>query len=110
MAPADSAAPLTVSVACSPREGTAEEVRVTVPAGATLLDVLRASGFLERHPQIDFARQAVGIWGRIRALDAAVEAGDRVEIYRPLLVDPMEARRRRQRLQRDAAATCSPRR
>jgi len=110
MALDDSAAPMTVSVACSPREGAAEEVSVTVPAGATLLDVLRASGFLERHPQIDLAHQAVGIWGRIRALDAAVQAGDRVEVYRPLQVDPMEARRRRQRLQREAAATCSPRR
>ena len=100
---------LTVAVACSPAEGAAEECRVAVPAGATLIDALRVSGMLERHPHIDLARQAVGIWGRIRALDTPLLDGDRIEIYRPLQVDPKEARRRRQRLQQDRA-TCSPRR
>ena len=109
MAHADASATLAVAVACSPDDGVAEECRVAVPVGATLVDALRASGVLERHPQIDLARQAVGIWGRIRALDTPLKDGDRVEIYRPLQVDPKEARRRRQRLQRENA-TCSPRR
>ena len=100
---------LTVAVACSPVEGAAEECRVALPPGATLMDALRASGMLERHPHIDLARQAVGIWGRIRALDTPLQDGDRVEIYRPLQFDPKEARRRRQRLQQESA-TCSPRR
>jgi putative ubiquitin-RnfH superfamily antitoxin RatB of RatAB toxin-antitoxin module len=110
MARAEAAGTLTVAVACSPADGTAEECRVIVPAGATLIDALRASGVLERHPQIDLACQAVGIWGRIRALDARLKDGDRVELYRPLQVDPKEARRRRQRLQQVDRATCSPRR
>jgi putative ubiquitin-RnfH superfamily antitoxin RatB of RatAB toxin-antitoxin module len=110
MAPVDARAPIRVTVGCSPVEGVAEELGLTLPAGATLGEALRASGVLERHPQFDPARQAVGIWGRVCALDTVLKEGDRVEIYRPLQVDPKEARRRRQRLQREAAATCSPRR
>src|SRR5690349_11501698 len=109
MAHAEAPAVLAVAVACSPAEGAAEECRVALPDGATLMDALRASGVLERHPGIDLSRQAVGIWGRIRALDTPLKDGDRVEVYRPLQVDPKEARRRRQRLQQDRA-TCSPRR
>ena len=108
MARADEAARLSVAVACSPADGRAEECRIELPAGATLIDALRASGVLERHPHIDLARQAIGVWGRLCALDAPLKEGDRVEIYRPLQVDPKEARRRRQRLQQ--GATCSPRR
>ena len=110
MAPVDLRAAIRVTIGFSPVEGVAEEIGVTVAAGATLLEALRASGVLERHPQLDPARHAVGIWGRVCALDTVLKEGDRVEIYRPLQVDPKEARRRRQRLQRDAAATCSPRR
>ena len=108
MARADEAALLSVAVACSPADGRAEECRIELPAGATLIDALRASGVLERYPHIDLARQAVGVWGRVCALEAPLKEGDRVEIYRPLQVDPKEARRRRQRLQQ--GATCSPRR
>jgi len=109
MASAEAGDTLTVAVACSPADGRAEECRVVVPVGATLIDALRTSGVLQRHPHIDLARQAVGIWGRIRALDAPLKNGDRVEVYRPLQVDPKEARRRRQRLQQKSA-TCTPRR
>jgi len=108
MARADEAALMSLAVACSPADGMAVECRIELPLGATLIDALRASGVLERHPDIDLARQAVGIWGRVCALDAPLKEGDRVEIYRPLQVDPKEARRRRQRLQQ--GATCSPRR
>lgn len=105
---AEPAGVVAVRVAFSPGPGVAEEVGVELPPGATLLDALRASGVLERHPQLDPARLPVGVWGRLRPLDAVLRAGDRVEIYRPLQTDPKEARRRRQRQQRDA--TCNPRR
>ena len=108
MARADDVAMLSVTVASSPAEGLADECRIELPAGATLIDALRVSGVLERHPHIDLARQAVGVWGRVCPLDAPLKEGDRVEIYRPLQVDPKEARRRRQRLQQ--GATCSLRR
>ena len=99
---------LRVTVACTPSHGCAEEVRVEVRRGATLHDAICASGLLDRHPQLDPLQQAVGVWGRVRSLESPVCDGDRVELYRPLEVDPKDARRRRHALQR--AATCSPRR
>ncbi len=68
---------------------------VEVPADANVERAIRDSGILARFPEIDLARQAVGIFGTRVALDDVVHAGDRVEIYRPLQVDPKEARRRR---------------
>jgi hypothetical protein len=99
-----------IAVACSPRPGVAAEVEIEVAAGIQVLDAIRASGLLERFPEIDISTQSVGIWGRRAALDAVVKAGDRVEIYRTLAVDPMEARRRRAGRRRLAGATCTPKR
>ncbi len=93
-----------VRVAYSPAPRCVEQVELTLPAGATLGDALHASGFLQRHPGVDLANPAVGIWGRRRTLDARLCDGDRVELYRPLTADPKEARRRRQRLQREQRA------
>ena len=59
---------------------------VNLPAGATVRDALAASGF-EGH--------AVGIFGKRVDLDQRLAEGDRVEIYRPLAMDPKEARRQR---------------
>jgi hypothetical protein len=113
---------IAVRVAWSPGPGRAEETSLELPAGATVLDALRASGLAPdaaQGPGVSglaphAARPRVGIWGRLRPLDAPLADGDRVEVYRPLLVDPMEARRARQRRQRAArkagAATCSPKR
>ena len=86
-----------VAVACSPGRGEALEVCVDVAIGSTVLDAIRGSGLLERFPEIDISSQSVGIWGRVCALDVVVAGGDRIEIYRPLLVDPKEARRLRAR-------------
>jgi putative ubiquitin-RnfH superfamily antitoxin RatB of RatAB toxin-antitoxin module len=97
---------LAVKVAYSPRAGAVDEAALMVPADAVLLDALRSSGVLERHPEIDLGSARFGIWGQLRALDAALRDGDRIEVYRPLQVDPMEARRLRQRRQQ---ATCSRR-
>jgi putative ubiquitin-RnfH superfamily antitoxin RatB of RatAB toxin-antitoxin module len=70
-------------------------VDVRLPADATLRDAIDASGILARHPRIALATQRVGVFGRIRPLHAALKHGDRVEIYRPLSVDPKLARQRR---------------
>jgi uncharacterized protein len=72
-----------------------DAVSVTVPAGATLRDAVLTSGMLERHPEITLEKQAFGVFGRRATLEARLSPGDRVEIYRPLAVDPKEARRRR---------------
>lgn len=68
---------------------------VELPAGATVLDAIRASGLLARFPEIDLGRAAVGIFGAPVRLGDPVEDGDRVEIYRPLVADPKAARRKR---------------
>lgn len=71
--------------------------RVELPPGATVLDAIRASGLLERFPEIDLAKMDVGIYGTPAAPGDPVEEGDRVEIYRPLVADPKAARRERAR-------------
>jgi len=99
MAPADAA--LKVCVAYSPRAGVVEEVQLDLPAGATVRDALNRSGLLQRFAEIDPVAPRAGIWGKLRGLDDALRESDRVEIYRPLLVDPKEARRLRYRKHRD---------
>ena len=92
-----------VAIACSPVAGHAFEMTLTLPAPATALDAIRASGLFERHPELGLGEPLIGIWGRACALEAVLADGDRVEIYRPLTMDPNEARRLRARNLRDAA-------
>ncbi|MCB1799023.1 MAG: RnfH family protein [Gammaproteobacteria bacterium] len=66
-----------------------------VPANATVEAVIRRSGLLERFPEIDLASNKVGIFGKASALAATLNDGDRIEIYRPLIADPKEARKKR---------------
>lgn len=68
----------------------ADCVSVTLPAGATLRDALVASGL-----PMDLKQPAFGIFGKRAGLDHPLAEGDRVEVYRPLALDPKEARRRR---------------
>ena len=63
--------------------------------GATARDALLASGLLERCAEIDPATATYGVFGRVVAPDHPLQEGDRVEIYRPLKVDPRAARRAR---------------
>lgn len=72
-----------------------ETIEVSVPPDATVEQVIRASGILARFPEIDLTRHRVGIFGEVARLQDAVHHLDRVEIYRPLIVDPKEARRAR---------------
>jgi uncharacterized protein len=72
--------------------------RVSLPAGSTVWDAIRASGLLEDSPEIDASR--LGIYGRPVAPNLRLRDGDRVEIYRPLTVDPTEGRARRARARR----------
>ncbi|HSQ04378.1 MAG TPA: RnfH family protein [Burkholderiales bacterium] len=68
---------------------------VRAPAGTTLLQAVDLSGIRLRHPEIDLARNAVGIFGKRASPDTLLQCGDRIEIYRPLTADPKETRRRR---------------
>lgn len=72
-----------------------EVIEIAARPGSTIEQVIRESGLLERFPEIDLARNRVGIFGELAGLRDPVHDGDRVEIYRPLLADPKEARRRR---------------
>jgi len=72
-----------------------DAVTLSLASGATAGDAVRASGLLERHPEIDLRHQPIGIHGRVVTVRTLLRDGDRVEIYRPLAVDPKEARRRR---------------
>jgi putative ubiquitin-RnfH superfamily antitoxin RatB of RatAB toxin-antitoxin module len=89
-----------VVVAYSPAPRQVDLAELALPEGATVRDAIAASGLLARHPAIDMAAQKVGVWGKVRALDAPLRDGDRVEVYRPLKVDPKEARRQRYRKQK----------
>ena len=66
---------------------------VLVTAGETVLDVVTKSGLQEAFPDYEIDRLAVGIWGREVQRDQVVKEDDRIEIYRPLQLDPREARR-----------------
>jgi putative ubiquitin-RnfH superfamily antitoxin RatB of RatAB toxin-antitoxin module len=68
---------------------------LALPAGATLEQAIRQSGLLLALPEIDLDSWEVGIFGKKKPRDTVLHAQDRVEVYRPLLADPKEARRRR---------------
>jgi putative ubiquitin-RnfH superfamily antitoxin RatB of RatAB toxin-antitoxin module len=70
-------------------------VNVNVPPGTTVGSAIERSGLLERHRELRAAPLEAGIFHRRCALDTAVRDGDRIEIYRPLRIDPKEARRLR---------------
>lgn len=70
-------------------------LNVKVPQGATLADAIKISGIMEKHADIDLASNKVGIFGKLSKLDAVLRDRDRIEIYRPLIADPKEVRRKR---------------
>lgn len=70
-------------------------LKLEVDKGTTIQQALESSGLLEQFPEIDLNVNKVGIYSKIKPLDTVLKADDQVEIYRPLLADPKEARRRR---------------
>lgn len=68
---------------------------LNVPQGMTAEEAMVTSGILQRFPEITLSEVKVGIFGAICPLGHVLKQGDRVEIYRPLLRDPKEARRQR---------------
>lgn len=68
---------------------------VTLDASATIEQAIEASGILSAHPEIDLNKNKVGIWSRMAKLQDSLNDGDRIEIYRPLIADPKEVRKRR---------------
>lgn len=70
-------------------------IPLNVPEGTTLEEAVKLSGVLEKFPDIDLASSKVGIWNKVSELSAVLRDKDRVEIYRPLIADPKEVRRKR---------------
>ncbi|MEJ2575499.1 MAG: RnfH family protein [Gammaproteobacteria bacterium] len=70
-------------------------VPMHVEEGTTLEAAIRRSGLLERFEEIDLAENKVGVFGKLASPGSLLQDGDRVEIYRPLIADPKEARKRR---------------
>lgn len=68
-------------------------VELTMPDGATVSDAIAQSGMAKHFPEVDLGGLPVGIWGRVVPRNERLSDGDRVEVYRPLDVDPREARR-----------------
>ena len=84
-----------IEVIYSPAPRVVDRVELELDDGSTVDAALRASGLLERHAGLVDASPTVGVWGRVVPRNAVLRDGDRVELYRPLQVDPMEGRRRR---------------
>lgn len=61
---------------------------------ATVQDAIERSGVMKRFPELDTEQLRVGIFGKLTKLDAPLSEGDRVEIYRPIIADPMTVHRR----------------
>lgn len=68
---------------------------VKVPSGVTVQQAIHLSGILKLFPEIDLNKQGIGIYSQRVSLDSFVQAGDRIEIYRPLQIDPKQARKLR---------------
>ncbi len=70
-------------------------IEVQLGKGKSVLQAINESGILQQCPEIDQAEMYVGIYGKACKLEKVVEQGDRIEIYRPLMQHPMDARRNR---------------
>jgi len=72
-------------------------VPVQVSRGTTIGQAIQQSGILDIFPEINLKEQKVGVYGKLKTLEDFVQMGDRIEIYRPLLIDPKDARKSRGR-------------
>jgi putative ubiquitin-RnfH superfamily antitoxin RatB of RatAB toxin-antitoxin module len=70
-------------------------LRQPVAPGTTVAEAIQASGILQKYPDIDLTVNKLGIFGKLTKTDAVVRDKDRIEIYRPLIADPKEVRRKR---------------
>ena len=74
-----------------------------VDAGTTIGQAIEQSGILEEAPEINLVTMPVGIYGKKKTLETVLQPRDRIEIYRPLIADPKDARRRRAKKDKQAS-------
>lgn len=73
-----------------------ELISLDLPEGGTVMQAVEASGLLARYPEIDpGGRNKLGVFAKLVKTDAVLRDRDRVEIYRPLIADPKEVRRKK---------------
>ena len=70
-------------------------IKLAITPDTKVQETIEQSGVLEMYPEIDLKKNKVGVYSRNVRLDAMVHDGDRIEIYRPLIADPREIRRKR---------------
>jgi putative ubiquitin-RnfH superfamily antitoxin RatB of RatAB toxin-antitoxin module len=86
---------LNITVVYSPAPRQVRQWSLALAAGATVVQALAACRCREAYPELQTGVLKVGIWGRKTSLDHPLQDQDRLEIYRPLKVDPKTARRER---------------
>ena len=84
-----------VSVVHSAAARDLQEISLVLAPASTVAQALQLSGLLPRFPELGQPSTVLGVWGRKASLQQTLRQGDRVEIYRPLRVDPKVARRER---------------
>ncbi len=84
-----------VEIVYGSKTGDVRVIKQELKNNASIKQAIEQSGILAMYPEIDLDRNKVGIFSKKKELQDVVQDGDRIEIYRPLLVDPKEARRRR---------------
>lgn len=73
-----------------------QEVKLLkLPTGSTVANAVKASGLIEKYPEIDLQKGKFGVWNKLSKSDVMLRDRDRVEIYRPLIADPKEVRKQR---------------
>ena len=70
-------------------------LKQSVPEGVTVAEAVKLCGMLEKYPEINLATNKLGIFGKLTKADTVLRDKDRIEIYRPLIADPKEVRRKR---------------
>jgi putative ubiquitin-RnfH superfamily antitoxin RatB of RatAB toxin-antitoxin module len=93
-----------VEVAYCPGPNVCDLVSLSLPAGTTAAQALAASGLREKHALGAVEVLRLGVWSKPREATSVLRQGDRLEIYRPLLVDPKEARRQRYQQHKESLA------
>jgi putative ubiquitin-RnfH superfamily antitoxin RatB of RatAB toxin-antitoxin module len=104
MAPAESPGPLRVEVALAAAPRQVDCATLLLSPGSTVADAVQASGLLARHGLAGLDGLTFAVWGRAAGAGALLRDLDRVELLRPLQVDPKESRRLRYRGQADRQA------
>jgi putative ubiquitin-RnfH superfamily antitoxin RatB of RatAB toxin-antitoxin module len=72
-----------------------ELLSLSLDKGTTVEQAIKTSGIIDLFPEIDLAENKVGIWNKTVKLSTVLEDFDRIEVYRPLIADPKEVRKRR---------------